>query len=101
MHFVKILIKDTRKFNSFLDNFAVPNKTIILILRLLMCFLKVLPLTAVKEEVRGNNFQLEQEPSEHLTSEFNVAWIIVSPEFAGALLALYDQRQVDSSFPIS
>ena len=43
MHFLKIFIKDTWKFSSFLDNFAIPNKEIALILGLLMYFFKLLP----------------------------------------------------------
>ena len=43
MHLVEIFIKDTWKFSPFLDNFAIPNKKIALILRLLMYFFKLVP----------------------------------------------------------
>ena len=43
VHFVKIFIKDTGKFSSFLDIFAIPNQKIALILGLLMYFFQLLP----------------------------------------------------------
>ena len=47
MNFVENIITDTGKFSSFLDNFAIPNKKIALILGLLMYYFKLLPYTVV------------------------------------------------------